>query len=193
MAIKIGVQGGLGSFNDEAVAYYLASRGVKEFEIQYLYTTAAVLKAVSEKRIDYGQFALYNSYAGPVEESIRLIGSSFFHVQDWYSIPVAHYLMCHRNADAQDIDTIMAHPQALLQCRKNLEGRYPHHNLVSGTEEMADGSRVAAALQEGLLPNSTAVLGCRSLAAHFGLKIVADELQDVAGNTTTFLLVSPFH
>jgi prephenate dehydratase len=39
-------------------------------EIHYLYTTKAVLEALQQGSIDYGQFALYNSIGGLVEETL---------------------------------------------------------------------------------------------------------------------------
>lgn len=190
MTIRIGVQGGPGSFNDEAAAYYVATHHVPEYEILYLYTTGAVLQFLAEGRIDYGQFALYNSYAGPVAESIQAIGSHRFQVKDWYSIPVVHHLMCRGDTGSMEIDTIMTHPQVFSQCRKTLRAQYPHLHLVRGEAEMIDAARVAAALQNDSLSSSIATLGCRSIAARYGLRIIASGLQDDAHNATTFLLVA---
>lgn len=190
MPVKIGVQGGRGSFNDQAVNFYLETHHVSPWEVVYLHTTEAVLRALAAWEIDYGQFALYNSRGGVVEETMQAIGHHRFQVVDWYSIPVIHHLMCLQDADIIGIATIMTHPQVLSQCRATLRERYPHLRLAQGEGDMIDPARVAAALQNGEIPPSVATLGCQSIADVYGLKIIDSGLQDGGNNETTFLLVS---
>jgi len=190
MPTRIGVQGGPGSFNDEAVKFYADMCHVSSCEVVYLYTSEAVLAALTRKEIDYGQFALYNSRGGVVEETMRSIGPHRFQVVDWYSIPVSHHLICLQEADIAGIETIMTHPQVFSQCRQTLRQRYPHLRFMEGAGEMIDPARVAAALKNGEISPSVATLGCQSIANVYGLKIIDSDLQDDSDNETTFLLVS---
>ncbi|MEW6519119.1 MAG: prephenate dehydratase domain-containing protein [Thermodesulfobacteriota bacterium] len=188
--IRIGIQGGAGSFNDEAVRFYANRRQLSSWEVVYLHTTAAVLAALTAKDIDYGQFAICNSSGGLVEETMQAIGPHRFQVLEWYTIPVSHHLICRQEADIGSLDTIITHPQVLSQCRATLRQQYPHLRLTSGQGAMIDPARVAAALQSGEMPVSVATLGCRSLARQYGLQIIAHDLQDNPRNETTFLLVA---
>jgi len=190
MPIKIGVQGGPGSFNDVAVKFYTVTRHIRSYEVVYLYTSEAVLAALAGKEIDYGQFALYNSRGGVVEETMRSMGLHRFQVVDWYSIPVAHHLICRQDVAINEIATIMTHPQVLSQCWTTLRVRYPHFHFIQGEGEMIDPARVASALKNGDIPPSFATLGCKSIAHVYGLKIIDSDLQDDNSNETTFLLVS---
>ncbi|MBU4263112.1 MAG: hypothetical protein KKC76_14755 [Proteobacteria bacterium] len=190
MPIRIGVQGGAGSFNDEAVKFYAQTRQVSSYEVVYLHTSAAVLAALAAKQINYGQFALYNSRGGVVEETMEAIGPNRFLVVDWYAIPVAHHLICRQEVDLAGIKTIMTHPQVISQCRETLRKRYPHLHFIQGEGDMIDPARVAVALHNGDIPLSVATLGCRSMAPAHGLKIIDSDLQDDTSNETTFLLVS---
>ena len=190
MPIRIGVQGGAGSFNDEAVKFYVETRHAGSCEVVYLYTTDAVLAALAAKQIDYGQFALYNSRGGVVEETMQAMGSHRFQVVDWYAIPVSHHLLCRQETDISGIETIMTHPQVLSQCRATLRERFPHLRLTTGEGAMIDPARVAAALHSGEMPPSIATLGCQAIAPLYGLKIIAGDLQDDPHNETTFLLVA---
>lgn len=190
MPIKIGVQGGPGSFNDVAVKFYTETRHVSPYEVVYLFTSEAVLSALAGKEIDYGQFALYNSRRGAVEETMRSIGPHRFQVVDWYSIPVTHHLICRQDVAIAEIATIMTHPQVLSQCRATLREKYPHLHFIQGEGEMIDPARVASALKNGDIPPSVATLGCKSIAHVYGLKIIDSDLQDESNNETTFLLVS---
>lgn len=190
MPVRIGVQGGRGSFNDQAVKFYVETRHVSPWDAVYFHTTEAVLRALAAKEIDYGQFALYNSRGGMVEETMQAIGPHRFQVVDWYTIPVIHHLMCRQDADIIGLATIMTHPQVLSQCRATLRERYPHLRLTQGEGDMIDPARVAAALENGAIPPTVATLGCASMAHIYGLKIIDSGLQDDENNETTFLLVS---
>ncbi|HEX8355667.1 MAG TPA: hypothetical protein VF611_22360, partial [Pyrinomonadaceae bacterium] len=61
--LTIGIQGGVGSFNEQALGTYLERRGGApgEVEIRYLYTTDNVLSELKSRTIDRGQFAVENS------------------------------------------------------------------------------------------------------------------------------------
>ncbi len=189
--VVYGIQGGRGSFNEEAINFYLKSKGInkKGTVIKYLYTTDGVLNALDEGKIDYGQFAAFNSAGGMVEESLKAMASHIFKISDTFSIKIAHAMMIRKDADLEKITTTMAHPQVLAQCRKNLARRHPDLRQTSGTGRMIDSALVAKALAEKKLPKTVAVMGSRVLAEIYRLKAVDDNLQDIKENYTTFLIV----
>lgn len=82
-----GIQGGKGSFNEEALRAYCKRESIADFEISYLYTTKNVLANVSSERIDYGVFAIIvNSVGGLVEETLEVIGSFTYKVHYSFQI-----------------------------------------------------------------------------------------------------------
>ncbi len=186
-----GIQGGKGSFNEEAISFYLRSKGREEKRavIKYLYTSEAVLKALDEGRIDYGQFAVFNSAGGMVEESLQAMAGHIFKIADEFSIKISHAMMVREGADFKKITAIMTHPQVLAQCKKTLARRHPNLKQASGRGKMIDSALVAKALAEKKLPITTAVMGSRILADIYGLEIVDDNLQDLRENHTTFVIV----
>lgn len=188
--MKIGIQGGKGSFNEEAVHYYIAQNSIKDFEIVYLYTTEAVLKALSKKQIDIGQFAIHNSTGGVVWETLTAMGKYKFNVEQEFSIIIAHALMIRKDAKFEDIDTIMTHPQVLKQCKNSLYEKYPHLTLTSGKGDLIDHSNVAKHLSEKKLNKNIATMGSKILAKIYDLQIVEDNLQDNKHNYTSFLIVT---
>ena len=48
-----GIQGGKGSFNEQALISYLAQRQISKYKISYLYTTENVLKYLNDEDINY--------------------------------------------------------------------------------------------------------------------------------------------
>jgi prephenate dehydratase len=187
---KIGIQGGKGSFNEEAIQYYLKKNKIAKFKLIYLHTSENVLKALSVGTIDRGNFAIHNSLGGVVHESVIAMGKYNFTLVNEYAIKIAHALMIRKDATLSDIDTIMTHPQVLAQCRKNLAEKYPKLKKTSGEGDLIDHALVARNLGEKILPKNVATMGSKVLAKLYGLKVVEDNLQDATKNYTSFLLVS---
>lgn len=188
--IIIGIQGGKGSFNEEAAFYITSKKNIKNFQIKYLYTTEKVLKNLNQGKIDYGIFALYNSTAGLVEQSLYPMAKYKFKIVEKFSIEVRHFLMKRKDTPFEKIKTIIAHPQVFKQCQKTLSQKYPHLKLISGKGDMIDTGKAAEALFLGKLPKETAVVGSKKLAQIYNFDIIDSNLQDNKNNNfTTFLLV----
>ncbi len=187
--VVFGIQGGVGSFNEQALEYYINRSKIKNYKIEYLYTSENVLKALDEGKLDQGQFAIHNSIGGIVSESIEAMAKYRFKILDQYAIKIAHALMIRKDSDLSQVTTIMTHPQVLAQCKVSLAQKYPHLIQTSGEEELVDHALVAKKLAEGKLPKNIATMGSSILAKIYKLKIIEDNLQDSNENYTTFLLV----
>ena len=188
--LAIGIQGGKGSFNEEAVTYWLQRSGIKNYKIKYLYTSKNVLSALHAGDIDRGQFAIHNSVGGIVGESVEAMATYKFKIIEEFAIKIAHALMIRPDADYSEVTTVMAHPQVFAQCKETLPQKYPHLRLTSGKGELIDHANVAKLLGAKKLPKNTATMGSKVLADLYGLKIIEDNLQDAKENYTSFLLVS---
>lgn len=187
--ITIGIQGGRGSFNEEAINYYLKRNNITNYKIEYLHTSLNVLRALHEGTIDQGQFAIHNSIGGIVHESIEAMAKYKFTILEQYAIKIAHAMMIREDAALKDITTIMTHPQVLAQCKNTLLQKYPNLKQTSGEGELIDHALVARQLSEKKLPKEIAVMGSKVLSELYGLKIVETDLQDLKENYTSFLLV----
>lgn len=188
--LTIGIQGGKGSFNEEAVMYWLKRSGVKNYKIKYLYTTEKVLAALHAGDVDRGQFAIHNSVGGIVGESVEAMARYKFTIVEEFAIVIAHALMIRDDADYSQVTTIMSHPQVFAQCKHTLPQKYPDLKQVAGKGELIDHANVAKQLAAHKLPKHVATMGSKVLAEIYGLKIVEDNLQDAQENYTSFLLVS---
>lgn len=187
--MKIGIQGGKGSFNEEALHTYTTNNNITDFETVYLYTTEAVLKAVESGEVDQGQFALCNSVGGVVVESMAVLGSYRYQVITNYHIEIKHFMMVRPGVNYEEIDTLMSHPQVYRQCHHTLKERFGELKQTIGEGELIDHAKVASELSQENLSKNIAVIGSQVLAKVFNLDIVAENLQDHSDNETTFLLV----
>lgn len=187
--ISIGIQGGKGSFNEEAILYYLNRNAITDYQIEYLHTTKNVLHALEKGDIDRGLFAIHNSAGGIVMESITAMGRYKFTVVEEFAIKISHALLMCKDATLKEITTIMTHPQVLSQCKITLAQKYPHLHQTSGEGELIDHALVAKRLSVGKLPKHIATMGSKILADIYNLSIVEENLQDLQENYTSFLLV----
>jgi prephenate dehydratase len=189
LPVTFGIQGGEGSFNEEALRYYIAQAGVENYAVNYLYTSPKVMEAVCEGRIDRGQCAIYNSTGGYVDETVNALKRYPVQVVEQFAIQIAHALMIRPGAELAKITTIMCHPQVIAQCRNTLSQKYVHLQYRPGEGDLVDNAAVAKALGDHRLPSHVAVMGSRALADLYRLSVVEDNLQDLQENYTFFLHV----
>ena len=180
--IIYGIQGGIGSFNEEAINAYTNKRKIKNFRIKYLFTTENVLKNLYEGNIDYGQFAIQNAVGGVVQESTHAMSKYKFKIVDEFAILIRHCLMKRKDIDVQSIDRIMAHPQNFAQCKTTMANKYPNLLKESGKGEFIDTAKTARALSKGKIAKNTAILGPSILAKLYNFDIIAENLQDSKEN-----------
>lgn len=188
--ITFGIQGGKGSFNEQAIHTYIEKQNIKKFTIKYLYTSEKVLKALHAGDIDFGQFAIANSTGGLVEESLQAIANYKFKIVNEFEILIEHFLMKRNDIEKEDITTIMAHSQVLIQCQQTLAQKYGNYKLETGKGDLMDTAKAAEAVANGKLPKPTAILGPKILAKTYGFDIVDEHLQDKKDNLTRFLVVA---
>lgn len=185
--ITFGIQGGEGSFNDEAIQFFLSQNFVPTEAVEYLFTSDRVMAAVVNGTVDRGQCAIYNSVGGYVEETTDALEKYPVKIVEEFEIKIAHALMIRPDQDFSKIDTIMCHPQVLAQCKGNLKKKYPTFKQTSGQGEWVDNAKTAEALATHRLPDNTAVMGSKVLAKIYNLQVIEDNLQDAEQNYTRFI------
>lgn len=188
--LLIGIQGGPGSFNEQAIREYTRTHGVKKYRLVYLYTTGRVLKALHTKKIDRGMFAIQNTIGGMVWETINALSRFNCRILEDFQMNISHCLFVRPGTKLSEIKTIMSHPQALAQCERTLKRRFPGKKTIVGKGILVDQATAAKHLSQGKLSNGTAVLASRAAGEAFGLKALATGLRDKKLNFTTFLFVA---
>ncbi len=189
--ITFGVQGGRGSFNEEAMFAYIKKNDIRKYDIRYLFTSERVLRSLHEGDIDFGLFATHNAQGGIVHESVHAMARYKFKIITEQEILIRHFLMKRSDVKTEDLTTVMGHSQNFLQCRGNLVKRFPNLRQETGKGDLMDTAKAASCLAAGKLPKTTAILGPKVLAPLYGFDIVDADLQDLGKhNVTNFLLVS---
>jgi chorismate mutase/prephenate dehydratase len=140
-----------------------------------------VFQEVEAGNADFGVVAVENSSEGTVTNTLDRFISSPLHICGEVELRIHHCLMG-RMASLEDIVRICAHPQALAQCR----GWLDEH--LSGVERVSVSSNAEGA-RRARDEDGTAAIAGDAAAEVYNLKILVNEIEDRADNTTRFLVI----
>ncbi|HLW71981.1 MAG TPA: prephenate dehydratase [Candidatus Binataceae bacterium] len=142
---------------------------------------SAVFQALDAERADYGVVPVENSTEGSVGLTLDLLIDTPATIVGEILLPIRHALMS-RDGYAAKIRRILSHQQSLGQCRNFLAVNYPRCEL----EAVASNALAAQHAAE----DETAAAICSAAAAEaYGLRIIAENVQDLAHNVTRFLVL----
>lgn len=147
-------------------------------------TNTAVFAAVEKGVADYGLVPFENSTEGVVTEVVDRLVDTPLQVCAEVAIPIAHALMS-RATRLADVQRVLSHPQATAQTRGWLAEHLPGVP-VEATTSTGRAAELAAADATA----SAAAIAPRLAAETFGLHVLAENIQDVAGNFTRFLVLA---
>ena len=139
-----------------------------------------VFREVEAGAADYGVVPVENSTEGVVRHTLDLFQNSPLHVCGEVQLRIHHHLLAGEGDAA--ITKVLAHQQALAQCRAWLEANLP------GAEHVAVASNAEAARLVSEMSGAAAIAS--EIAAElYGLKIRNRNIEDEPDNTTRFLVI----
>ena len=142
-----------------------------------------IFDAVTTDKAQYGVLPIENTYAGRVAEIHNLLHDTDLHMVAEHFHPIEHHLVAIKDTEISDITAVYSHPQALMQCRKNLAKfkftKQPFSNTAAAAQYVAQAGA-----------NNKAAL-CTELAAEiYGLQMVKKNIEDIKDNKTIFVVIS---
>jgi chorismate mutase/prephenate dehydratase len=147
-------------------------------------THAEVFATVEKGAADYGLVAYENSTEGPVNEVLDRLVDSPLQICAEVSLPIAHTLLS-RGTSLSTIKRVLCHPQAAGQTRLWLAEHLPGVAVLPST---SNGKAAELAAQDPT--GSVAAIAPRIAGDVYKLNALADNIQDVPGNVTRFLVVA---
>ena len=117
--------------------------------------------------------ALENTIAGSIIPNYALIDANDLHIVGEYYLNIHHHLMGLENQDLSDLEEVLSHPMALLQCKEF----FRNHKNIKLVED-ADTAAVAKRISEQQLKN-VAAIAPKIAADIYGLTIIEDEIQTI--------------
>ncbi|MDQ4135152.1 MAG: prephenate dehydratase [Pseudomonadota bacterium] len=139
--------------------------------------------AVSEGRAELAMIPIENSIAGRVADIHHLLPNSGLHIVGEHFLPIHFQLMALPEANLSTIRTVQSHVHALGQCRKIIR-KLGLKALVTG--DTAGSAREVA--ESGDITKAS--LAPRLAAGIYGLRILAEDVEDESHNTTRFIILS---
>lgn len=137
--------------------------------------------AVAREEADIAVVPAENSSEGAVNRTLDLLLETSLRVIGEVTLPIRHQLLS-KSSELIDIREVIAHPQALAQCRRWLESNLPKAQNISASSN-AEAARLAAK------DASKAAIASKLAAGIYGLNILQSGIEDSASNATRFLVL----
>ena len=152
--------------------------------IMYFKNFEGVFTAIEQGLCQYGILPIENSTAGSVKKVYDLMIKHSFSIVRTFRLKVDHNLLVNPGTKLEDIKEVYSHEQALNQCSDYLS------QLKGVTVIPVENTAVAAEMVAKSGRNDVAALSSRSCAELYGLKILANSVQDQGNNYTRFICIS---
>jgi chorismate mutase/prephenate dehydratase len=180
--ITVAYLGPKGTFSERAALKHFGLAA----EVTPVASIDEVFRAVESVSADFGIVPVENSTEGAVGRSLDLMPQTPAKVCGEVVVRIHHHLMSMSQPRSLDeIRRVFSHGQSLAQCHEWLNVNMPR------AERVAVSSNAEAARRAAAEPGSAAVAG-EMAAEHYGLAILASNIEDEPNNTTRFLILGDY-
>lgn len=152
--------------------------------IMYFKNFDAVFNAIEQGLCQYGILPIENSTAGSVKKVYDLMIKHNFSIIRTFRLKVDHNLLANPGAELSGIREIYSHEQAINQSSDFLKG------LSNVTVIPVENTAVAAEMVAKSGRTDVAALASHVCEELYGLKSLADSVQDKGNNRTRFICIS---
>lgn len=174
----IAFQGEPGAYSHQACRSY-----VPHMEAVPCRTFEDVIEMVRSGQAELAMLPVENSTYGRVADIHHLLPESGLHIVGEGFVRVQISLLAPEGMAIEDVTHAMSHPVLLGQCRNFLR----KHNIqgIIGADTAGSAKEVASGAQPGLAALAAPIAG-----EIYGLKELANGIEDRSNNTTRFLIMS---
>ena len=167
-----------------AYSQIACERIFKSPSIMYFKNFDGVFNAIDKGLCQYGILPIENSTAGSVKKVYDLMIHHNFSIVRTFRLKVDHNLLALPGAKLQDIKEIYSHEQAINQCSDFLK-TMPGVKVIP-----VENTAIAASLVASSGRTDVAALSSKNCEELYGLKSLADSVQDKGNNRTRFICIS---
>ena len=179
---RIAYLGPAGTFTEQAALLFAGDR--TDFELLPFVSITTSAEAVAHHDADVAVVPFENSLAGAVGETHDLIIHQLdLNIRDELVIPIEHCLIVAPHADTSEINIIYSHPQALGQCQRYLNRRFPNARTEA---TLSTAQAVARAVELG---DGVAAIAPRRAAQIHDAHILELGIEDDHRNATRFVVL----
>jgi prephenate dehydratase len=176
---RIGFQGALGAFSQEAVVQLLGDK----VEVVPFPRFEDVFRALTRRKIDAAVIPIENSLAGSVHENYDHLLHFDVRIAAETNVRIIHNLIAPPGVRFKDIRKVYSHPVALNQCLRF----FAEHRRIESTPFYDTAGSVKMVMEEKA-PDAAAIAS--SVAASiYGAHILQRSIEDDRRNFTRFFLL----
>jgi chorismate mutase/prephenate dehydratase len=175
--LRIGYLGPAGSFSHTASMLKFG----QSVEYEPLVDITSIFDEVSKGHCDLGLAPVENTKGGGVIETLDALIDSNVKICAEVQMAIHHSLL--GNCSLEKIEKIYSKPEVFAQCRNWLSATFKEAQTIPVA------STARAAQMAANEPN-TAAIGSNVAAELYGLRIICENVEDIANNITRFLIIS---
>jgi prephenate dehydratase len=182
--MRVGYLGPEGTFTQEAL---VASGFAEGAELVPLVTIRDTVLAVQDGVVDRALLPIENAIEGAVNATLDTLAAE----TDGVSIlgeavhPIRNCLIVRPGTQAEQIATVVSHPQAVAQCARFLREELGAPAIIAATSTAEAVRTVASG------PDGQAALGPKLSAELYGGVVLREGVDDSPDNATRFVLLGP--
>jgi prephenate dehydratase len=142
-----------------------------------------VIDAVVSGAAAMGVLPVRNNSAGIIPATCGLLARAPVSILDELALPISHALIAGPGLEMADVTRVSSHPVALAQCR--------HFLARNPTIEAVERDDTAGCV-EWVMAHKTAheaAIASVHAARLYGASVLAERIEDIATNATTFVLI----
>lgn len=143
------------------------------------------LESIRNGESYYGILPLENSSTGMINEVLDILVMYNCKIMGEIYLPIEYGLMAKSGVKIKNIKKVISHPQALKQCSDFIKKNNFEELKVSNTAE-------AAYMVSKSEDKTIASISNKNAAKIYDLKIIKENIENIKGNTTRFIIVSNY-
>ncbi|MCK4708446.1 MAG: prephenate dehydratase [Gammaproteobacteria bacterium] len=175
--LKIAYLGPEGTFTQAAALKHFGN----SVDTVALSSIPDVFAAVQAGHADFGLVPVENSTEGVISHTLDMFIHSDLKVCGEVEVRI-HHQLANLSQKPEDIHKIYSHQQSFAQCRNWLDQNLPSIDRIPVSSN-GEAARIAAEDS-----NAAAICGVKAVDI-FGLKVCNNNIEDLANNTTRFMVI----
>jgi len=175
--LRISYLGPEGSFTHAAAIRKFG----QSVEYEAVTNIRGIFDEVSRGHCDLGVVPVENSAGGGVVETLDAFIDTNVLICAEVFMPIHHNLLA--NCTLEEVQKVYSKPEVFAQCRQWLGMTFKEANTIAAAS-------TAKAAQLASQEQFAAAIGSEVAAELYGLKIICENIEDMANNVTRFLIIS---
>lgn len=183
---RVSYLGPRGTFTEQAAVVF-----APEGELLPHSSITASAEAVASGAVDAAIVPFENSLAGAVGETHDLIIHHLsLSIRSELVIPIEHCLIVPPGTDLSQVELVMSHPQALGQCQRYLQRRFPEAGTQATLSTSEAVERILSYQPDRAKGWGVAAIAPRRAAEIHGAQIAETGIEDDHRNATRFVVLA---